>query len=1401
MENERIERFFSVFTKSVKDEILDFCRRISAAKADVYIFLARKAAVFCDCLEELGQIHLDGYVTTDRSLDIDGKWLCGKNVVIIDDAVVSGTTLYSTIKKVEKYGVENVSIQILTVNEKWYNPELLEDDTGKSYVYPIYNNLPDSLCIKLCNDIVQAISLVPRPYDVDFPLYRSINIPEYELNRILVLNNWCTHDVRTELQKDNNIINFSLIPNTCELRELSDAFGLDISKNCIVKIRVYGRLINKAKKTVSLRITPMIVFHEMESKTVEQIFNLIVSTSENRILFSNWSSTSQLRFLQFYYSNLLAMFWLYRIGHVVHQPLNLSYSYRNLSFLFPEEYILPIERICERFIKVPIGTQVQNSSTLRKRNPKSVYRTIDPISINARLYEPFLEMYHKKELPCRKLVLEKGKDVYKDPNYATFLNRLNEGMSFQDMTARLRDCINDYDIEQKVSEFIDRAVDAGIIVPIIQQSGTTIFRAYRHGEDVLFGHREELMYRKMLSLFALHSGTKNGITRIETEKMLVLFTKIGLKKKILYPYTSNFSSEPLDKNGRPMKILRVKPYLKGPVSLAGSALQHQKTRNIPFITDERKSLWLTYLLLQNGSLIQNKKSKKYDVGVLGKEAEEDIALLTEPEQTFVEDFAELTGRISNPQCDTGINFDDIDWARISVTLTLSDTVIAVAAEMEIFYNDFDIINLLSFSENEQIDIKEIKYFANSHAFESVHSAIMKIESFERKRGQALISAVRFPSSVEQRTWLGYFSEELGNHTDENNQFLSITFYEQKVWSYLAQGIVNALYILFISRYNEHYNAKHLVRNKKKAQLRMQEAITYMEQLRAGLSPNTANANNLFVVYDRVRPYFTQLDDLPIESSKILTAIQQAIVDTEKIASNIKEIVCAMLGERGKVNNILLFNYAIHINLDSCPNHMLSTAQSTIEKAYQQELSKIENDKQYIISKGKPVPDFRIDELPQKYKPLPQSESISTGIWYIAHGSKNDLAINSIDLRIASLAMNIFYGLYNANIDCRVTIFDRLSYESGIWRSTSEYAEYHCNQFNALIESFKEDVLFPSQKMGRSTLVHIHPTSLKSKSSKIAEKIQKSNYFTQNEKYVISGSTLSKTNYQVTEYNCTKDRMVVDMKTADFGILTILPEELSAIQEVFKLKKLPHKFGDRIYHNGKIYSCEDKSEREIVCTQAIGQGETSVVNAYHDMIQCFHPKIVFLVGIAGGILDNDPSKAKEKGGQPELDLCDVVIARSVVNYELRKEAADGVEHRGQCYNAEASVVAIVNELLTNIQKKSISATKGSKNSTINVLFEPIGSGNAVIANQLSSIVQWLKKFNSKVAAVEMEATGISSAFYESFNNNREVKGMLIVRGISDLANVDKDLCKKYRYPAAENAALVAKRLMEAFPPLD
>lgn len=1124
----------------------------------------------------------------------------------------------------------------------------------------------------------------------------------------------------------------------------------------------------------------------MSTETTQLLFNYVVSNNQNvdPSAFSDWTSTSQLRLLQFYYSNHFAHFWLYRINHLLSNPIKLLFSDRNLSFLFPDKYVSMIEKICCSPIKIPTEAHISIKQSIRNHSPETIYHAIDPISINARLYEPFINMYHEKELPCRALVLEKGTQVYINTEYQSLRNRLNEGLSFQDLVERLRDCSNDYNISTKVSLFIDHSIDAGIIVPIVQQIGSMVFRAYRHGEDVLFGRREELMYIKMLSLYSQHSGLENGISASIAEKLVVLFSKVGLREKILHPYTSNYISEPLDPHGLPLKILRVKAFKKAPVALLGSALQHQRFKSVPYITTERRGLWLINVLIQNRCLkvCGNTSNYRIDESLV----KDDISLLTEQELTFVQDFAELVGRISNPSEKTGVTFTDNDWSKVLSTLTLPSTIISVAAEMELFYNDIDIANLLDFSGIEENDLSLINSFTSCVAFQSVQNAAMKVQAYLEKQGNDLVKSVRFESRIEQRLWLSFFSEELNNDSEKSNEQLSILFCEQKAWICLTQIIINTIFvgltIKFEALYNSHANTIYKLESARSNIMQASQLLNELKICHWGLS---GDAQKLFSIFDQLNlvseeEYCTSFDKMC-----------RVINEVEAITNNIKEKVCATLGERGKINEILLYTCALHINLESCSEKRQGEAYSIIEKLYRKELQNIDSTRNYLISKGKLVPPMGIDELPHNNKPQPLSTDCEPGIWYIGQGYK-------IDELFCNFAINIFNKLLISGIECRITIFDRLNYDTCIKSSTSKFAEYHCNQFNTFMELFKHDVLFPT-KSTEPMLIHVCPSHMLD-SSKVKDhlhNIASCQMISSSEKRDI---IITKTSYCVSNYIIKpKRRIKMNLNPSiDFGVITILTEELDALIRVFNLQKLSHKYGERIFYSGEVISSETGVSRKIICTQTLGQGELSVTHAYNDLVSKYHPSVVFLIGIAGGVLNCGSIMLTQENSRPEQDLCDVVIAKSVIDYELRKEDSSGTKHRAQVYNIDARVTTIVNDYLTKIHAEPVSSAVGSKNKTINVIFDAIGSGNAVIANELSSITKWLKEVNSKVAAVEMEATGISSSFYESALNHNGVQGLLVIRGISDLANVEKARCKEFRYPAAQNAAIISKQIMEIFP---
>lgn len=669
---------------------------------------------------------------------------------------------------------------------------------------------------------------------------------------------------------------------------------------------------------------------------------------------------------------------------------------------------------------------------------------------------------------------------------------------------------------------------------------------------------------------------------------------------------------------------------------------------------------------------------------------------------------------------------------------------------------------------------------------------MKINSFSSKRGQELIQSVHFPSSIEQRIWLSYFAEELNNHSDDNNATLTVIFYEQKIWAHLISALVNTLFIRFTERYAGYYGELPISQNQyNRAKERQNSAFKSLDTLKTNPPDRSGDAERMFGLCEHIRPQCLHIPTNETGFHALFMSIQKVIEQIGSIASNIEETVCDILGERGKIHEIILFNHVLHINLSLCPEDRRIEACKHIEQVYRTEQQNIKHIRQIYLSKGMPIPVIEIRELPQKYKPEPVSDAAAQDMWYIAHGFR-------IDQRMAFFAKSIFYRLYQNNIDCQITIFERLSYENCIKSNSSEFAEYHCNQFNTFIEPFKKDIIFP-QRSHAPCILHICPSHLL-KSSRCQEEFKKDAWYRLADSFEKAGSALSKINYRIAEYVCTAERRIVmnPSPAFDFGIITILSEEMDAAKQVFSLSRLPYRFGDRIYYTGKVESHGEREPRRVICTQTIDQGEFSVINAYHDMANKYRPKFVFLIGIAGSILDSQKGEIHNPDKRMELDLCDVVIAKSVIDYELRKETDKGTEHRAHIFDVSAESVSVVNDFLLTLETTPLSVAEGSKNDTLHVLFEPIGSGNAVIGNELSEIITWLKDVNSKVAAVEMEASGISSAFYESRLSDHAVQGLLVIRGISDMANVDKALTKAFRKPAAQNAALVAKKLIETFP---
>jgi adenosylhomocysteine nucleosidase len=249
------------------------------------------------------------------------------------------------------------------------------------------------------------------------------------------------------------------------------------------------------------------------------------------------------------------------------------------------------------------------------------------------------------------------------------------------------------------------------------------------------------------------------------------------------------------------------------------------------------------------------------------------------------------------------------------------------------------------------------------------------------------------------------------------------------------------------------------------------------------------------------------------------------------------------------------------------------------------------------------------------------------------------------------------------------------------------------------------------------------------------------------------------------------------QSTDIGVITVLSEEAQAVRSALGLESdgasgLSFDLGN-LKAGGRSAS--------VVATRALARGEGSTMSAFNHLREHYNPRVIVLAGIAGGI-------------HRDVRLGDVVVATRVVYYDLRKETPEGTRRRGQERQAPAEIGHAVNRFFTDHGEPAEFPAEGPGNITrsIRALTGPIGSGNAVIADRDSKILEYLAAFNDEILAVDMEAGGLSQSYHERSATSEWPQGWLVVRGISDHASKEKN--DDHHQIASWHAAIVLRRLL-------
>ncbi|KAA6187908.1 5'-methylthioadenosine/S-adenosylhomocysteine nucleosidase [Thiohalocapsa marina] len=243
---------------------------------------------------------------------------------------------------------------------------------------------------------------------------------------------------------------------------------------------------------------------------------------------------------------------------------------------------------------------------------------------------------------------------------------------------------------------------------------------------------------------------------------------------------------------------------------------------------------------------------------------------------------------------------------------------------------------------------------------------------------------------------------------------------------------------------------------------------------------------------------------------------------------------------------------------------------------------------------------------------------------------------------------------------------------------------------------------------------------------------------------------------------------------DFLLVAPLSEERDALlARLPGHRKLPPSEDDiRVYYAAQI-PAQLADGRPVTYTAVVlplaGMGHTQAAGATADAIRRFHPRYVLLIGIVGGMAKN------------AVALGDVLLSDQVVDYELAKVTPDGPSIRWQVHQVDQRLlIAAQNHTVGDLADTAATRPEPGRP---RVHIGPVCTGNKVVADDV--LADQLREVWVKLIGVEMEAGGVANAVAQSARR----PGFFMIRGVSDLADADKDSneVKSWRPYACEIAA--------------
>ncbi len=266
---------------------------------------------------------------------------------------------------------------------------------------------------------------------------------------------------------------------------------------------------------------------------------------------------------------------------------------------------------------------------------------------------------------------------------------------------------------------------------------------------------------------------------------------------------------------------------------------------------------------------------------------------------------------------------------------------------------------------------------------------------------------------------------------------------------------------------------------------------------------------------------------------------------------------------------------------------------------------------------------------------------------------------------------------------------------------------------------------------------------------------------------------------------------------DFLIIAPLKEERDAVlAHLESARRLPPDEQDiRVYYQADVvtqFAGGTTGSYRVIVTSPLDMGRVEAATATADAVRRWQPRYLLLVGIAGG----DPD---------EVELGDVLIAEQFVDYELAKRTDEDAQPQSEKCFADPSHQALQNAVRRFNERTRYQTFRADPrlysaaqhlvgwDATVRVARPDPGkprmlTGVVISGDKVQATTDALKPYKAdwpKLIGVEMEVAGVAAAAWEAASK----PGVLMVRGVSDLADAKKDSArvKLWRSYACDVAA--------------